>query len=315
MLKKNRLEDKNMSASQSAYHVLSFYKFIELTQDDLLDLRRSLEQLTQSLQTRGLILIGKEGINATISGKKSALSQIRSFLDKHIGRESPVLYKESLCDFLPFKRMKVKIREEIIKMKPIHPDDIKENSKYLSSKDWYQALKENKGIFLDVRNWYETQIGTFEGAQALNLKAFTEFIDAFKKLNVAKDQPIYTFCTGGIRCEKACVEMQKMGYLHTYQLKGGILGYLQEYIGHKDSRWQGECFVFDHRVAVDRSMQPSKVYCLCPHCGQPGSNTLDCKQCGQSTKVCDSCLAVHRFHTCSKNCAYHYQNKQKPHFA
>ena len=304
-----------MGASKPIYRVLSFYKFIELTQDDLLDLSQSLEQLTQSLQTRGLILIGKEGINATISGKKSALSQIRSFLDKRIGEDSPILYKESLCDFLPSKRMKVKIREEIIKMKPMHPNDIKENSKYLSSKQWHQALKENRGVFLDVRNWYETQIGTFEGAQVLNIENFADFIDAFKEMNVAKDQPIYTFCTGGIRCEKANVEMQKMGYQKTCQLKGGILSYLQDYVGDKDSKWQGECFVFDHRVAVDKSMQPSKVYCLCPHCGQPGSNTLDCKQCGQSTKVCDSCLVVDRLRTCSKNCAYHYQNKQTIHFA
>ena len=304
-----------MSVSKPVYHVLSFYKFIGFSQGDLLDLKKSLEELTDCLHTKGLILIGKEGINATISGKKSALSQIRSFLDKRIGEDSPILYKESLCDFLPFKRMKVKIREEIIKMKPMHPNDMKENSKYLSSKEWHQALKENRGVFLDVRNWYETQIGTFEGAQVLNIENFADFIDAFKEMNVAKDQPVYTFCTGGIRCEKANIEMQKMGYQQTYQLKGGILNYLQDYVGDKDSKWQGECFVFDHRVAIDKSMQPSKVYCLCPHCGQPGSNVLDCKQCGQSAKVCDSCLVVERFQTCSKNCAYHYQNRQTTYFA
>ena len=301
-----------MDTNQPVYHILSFYKFIDFSQDDLLDLKKSLEQLTENLHTRGLILIGKEGINATISGEKSALSQIKSFLDKHIGKSNPVLYKENLCDFLPFKRMKVKLREEIIKMKPMHPDDIKENSKYLSSKQWHQALKENKGVFLDVRNWYETQIGTFEGAQVLNIENFADFMEAFKKLNVDKNQPIYTFCTGGIRCEKANVEMQKMGYQQTYQLKGGILDYLQNYVGDKDNKWQGECFVFDHRVAVDKSMQPSKVYCLCPHCGQPGKNILDCKQCGQSTKVCDFCLKSPQYQTCSKNCAYHYQNKQLP---
>ena len=298
-----------MSTNRSVYHVLSFYKFIDISEEGILDLNQSLQVLTQSLHTRGLVLIGREGINATISGKRSALSEIRSFLDKRIGEDTPIVYKESLCDFLPFKRMKVKIREEIIKMKPMHPDDIKENSEHLSPEQWRKALQENKGLFLDVRNWYETQIGTFEGAQALNIEAFTDFMDAFKKLNVSKDQPIYTFCTGGIRCEKANVEMQKMGYQQTYQLKGGILNYLQNYIGSKDSKWQGECFVFDHRVAVDGLMQPSKIYCLCPHCGQPGGNVLDCKECGRSTKVCDSCLTSDQFHTCSKNCAYHYQKK------
>ena len=304
-----------MNSNKSIYHVLSFYKFIDFSQEDILDLKKSLEKLTESLDMKGLILIGKEGINATISGEKSALSQMKSFLNERIGKEKPIYYKESLCDFLPFKRMKVKVREEIIKMKPMHPDEIKKDSKYLSSKEWHQALKENKGLFLDVRNWYETQIGTFEDAQLLNIETFADFMEAFKKLNIDKDQPIYTFCTGGIRCEKANLEMQKMGYQQTYQLKGGILSYLQNYVGDKDSRWQGECFVFDHRVAVDKSMQPSKVYCLCPHCGQPGKNILDCKQCGQSTKVCDSCLVTPRFHTCSKNCSYHYQKKQTDKFA
>ena len=304
-----------MNPNKSIYHVLSFYKFIDISQEDLLDLKKSLEELTNFLKTKGLILIGKEGINATISGEKTALSQIKSFLNERIGKDNPIFYKESLCDFLPFKRMKVKVREEIIKMKPMHPEDIKETSKHLSPKEWHQALMEDKGLFLDVRNWYETQIGTFEGAQVLNIENFANFIDAFKEINIAKDQPIYTFCTGGIRCEKANVEMQKMGYQHTYQLEGGILSYLQNYVGDKDSRWQGECFVFDHRVAVDQSMQPSKVYCLCPHCGQPGKNILDCRQCGQSTKVCDACLTTSKFHTCSKNCAYHYQNKQTDKFA
>ena len=304
-----------MNPNKPVYHVLSFYKFINISQEDLLDLKKSLEELTDRLETKGLILIGREGINATISGEKSALSQIKSFLNERIGKDNPIFYKESLCDFLPFKRMKVKVRQEIIKMKPMHPDNIKENAKYLSPEKWHQALKENKGVFLDVRNWYETQIGTFEGAQVLNIENFADFIDAFKEMNVAKDQPIYTFCTGGIRCEKANVEMQKIGYQQTYQLKGGVLAYLQDYKGNKDSKWQGECFVFDHRVAIDGFMQPSKVYSLCPHCGQPGKNILDCKECSRSTKVCNTCLPTPRFQTCSKNCAYHYQKKQKPHFA
>lgn len=303
-----------------SYCTISFYKFINFSQNDLLDLKQSLEIITESLHTRGLILIGREGVNATVSGRKSAINRLKSFfntfINARIGKNNDLLYKENPCHFLPFKRMKVKIREEIIKMRPVDSADTLKNSMYLSPKQWHQSLKKAEGLFLDVRNWYETQLGTFHSAQVLNIKTFAQFADAFKKLNVPKDQPIYTFCTGGIRCEKACVEMQKIGYSHTYQLKGGILNYLQEYANSNDHQWQdhqwrGECFVFDHRVAVDTSLQPSRIYALCPHCGQPASQSLDCKICGQSTKICKSCLAAHRSQTCSKNCTYHYQNKDK----
>ena len=299
-----------MNTEKSAYYTLNFYKFVDFSQSDLVDLKQSLEILTESLHTRGLILIGKEGINATISGNKSAITQLKSFFNTHIGKNKDLLYKENPCHFLPFKRMKIKIRKEIIKMRPISTNVLK-NSMYLSPKEWHQSLKKTKGLFLDVRNWYETQLGTFHSARILNIKTFAEFTKAFKKLNIAKNQTIYTFCTGGIRCEKACVEMQKMGYSQTYQLKGGILSYLQEYAGHNDSQWQGECFVFDHRVAINASMQSSKMYALCPHCGQPASQTLNCKRCGKSIKICKSCLAGHRPQTCSKNCTYHYQKNKE----
>ena len=291
------------SEKKTSYHIISFYDFFKLSTQEALNIKQSLEGLTLSLHIKGLILIGQEGINATISGPQTAISKIKSFLDTKFKKH--LFYKESDCTFQPFKRMKVQLRKEIIKMQPMQPELIK-NSTYLSPEAWHETLKQKKGVILDVRNWYETQIGTFALAQILDIKTFAEFDEEFKKLNIPKDQPIYTFCTGGIRCEKACVSMKNMGYSKTYQLKGGVLNYLQMYSGQPDSQWQGECFVFDHRVAVDASMQPSKVYAQCPHCGQPAKNAFKCEECHKKTKLCDLCLEKKLPRTCSKNCTYHY---------
>ncbi len=294
-----------MMTQKEPYHIISFYQFVTFSQKELLDLNQSLQMLTNKLHIKGLILIGQEGINGTIAGSGDAISHIKSFLDEKLA--SRLSYKESLCGFLPFKRMKVKVKKEIIKMKLIDPKEILEKSIYLSPKKWHNLLKQsshqkNKSVLLDVRNWYETQLGSFPSSHILNIKTFAEFSDQFKKLGLKKDQPIYTFCTGGIRCEKACMEMQKMGYKYTYQLQGGILGYLQEYAHQKDNQWHGECFVFDHRVAVNSAMEPSKIYSLCPHCGQPARNILHCKFCGKPTKICDACLAAGCSRICSKSC-------------
>ena len=292
-----------MRIEKTPYHIISFYKFIHIPYEKLLNIKKSLQDLTETSQIKGLILIGKEGLNATVAGEKVAIAKIQSFLDQQF--EKSLSYKDSYSLFQPFKRMKVQIRKEIIKMKPISPEMV-ENATYFSPEAWDQALLKGDGLFLDVRNWYETQIGTFSLAKVLNIQTFAEFGKKFKQMDIPKDQPIYTFCTGGIRCEKACLEMQEMGYTKTYQLKGGILNYLHAHLGQKDNQWQGECFVFDHRVAVDVSLQPSKTYALCPHCGQPARNAMHCVKCDKPTKLCDMCLEKALPHTCSKNCTYHY---------
>lgn len=296
-------------ANKSSYHIISFYEFTALPQEQLLSLKQKLQDLTESLQIKGLILIGQEGINATIAGKDVAIAQIQSFLNRELKKD--LFYKKSFSAFAPFKRMKVQVRQEIIKMKPLDLDKVEEDRTHLSPKAWHRAIKGKKGVFLDVRNWYETQIGTFSLAQVLDIQRFSEFAKAFKKLKIPKDQAIYSFCTGGIRCEKACVELKKMGYAQAYQLEGGILNYLQTYKDQKDNQWQGECFVFDHRVALTSSMKPSTRYALCPHCGQPAQQAFDCQQCEKSTKICDLCLEKGLPQTCSKNCTYHYNNTHK----
>jgi UPF0176 protein len=145
------------------------------------------------------------------------------------------------------------------------------------------------------------------------MSEFTEFPDLVKNLNVEKSQPVLMYCTGGIRCEKASIEMKNQGFEHVYQLDGGILNYLEHF---PNDEFEGECFVFDHRVALDQNLNPSEKYVLCHHCGQPARIQLfDCVQCGQKTVVCENCLDHNiqdlSIRTCSKNCRHHYKMGHK----
>ena len=147
-----------------------------------------------------------------------------------------------------------------------------------------------------------------------NIDKFTEFPKYLESQNIGKDKKMMIFCTGGIRCERGILELQRQGYENVYQLEGGILKYLEEY---PHDQFTGECFVFDHRVAVDQELKPSKKYGLCPHCGQPSSIKIECKRCDTENLLCDKCVEIEwKKDTCSKNCAYQYklhpERKAKP---
>jgi UPF0176 protein len=158
---------------------------------------------------------------------------------------------------------------------------------------------------IDTRNWYEYKIGTFQGALNPDIEKFTDFPEYIEKQGISKDKKMLIFCTGGIRCEKGILELQQQGYEKVYQLEGGILNYLAQY---PRDEFKGECFVFDHRVAVDQNLSPSKNYVLCPHCGQPGDTSIVCKRCDHEDKICESCAQLtYKKETCSKNCAHQWE--------
>jgi UPF0176 protein len=275
-----------------------------MTDEQIIDLKNRLSQQAVESGMRGLFLLGREGINATVSGTAEAIENFKKTMTQEtvIG---DLHFKDSYCDFLPFRLMKFDVREEIVtigntEVLPTEDD----RSTHLSPQDWHRAIEEKKGVFLDTRNWYEFEIGTFEGAMTLPIDHFSDFAEEAEKRGVKKDEPVFMFCTGGIRCEKAIPEMKRRGFKEVYQLDGGILNYLKEF---PNGKWNGECFVFDHRVAVDTNLQPTKQYGLCPHCGQPAKITIDCARCEEPAKVCQSCLDKEpKFHTCSKNCAHHH---------
>ena len=282
-------------------NVITFYKFSPLMEENLLNFQKKIQDFGSSKGVRGLFILGTEGCNTTVCGAKEAIDNFKFFVESTLGI-SNINYKKSDCDFYPFHDFQVKIRKEIVTMdRPeIFPKD-KEN--HLSPKQWHNVLSEEDPVIIDARNNYEVSIGKFKGARNPNIKMFTEFPDYVKSEDLPKDKKILLYCTGGIRCEKALIDMKEQGYDNVYQLDGGILSYLEEY---PEEHFQGECFVFDYRVAVDQTLQPTKSFKLCPHCGDPGNKSIKCKQCFQEEVVCIKCLeASEYFYTCSKNCAHH----------
>jgi len=226
------------------------YQFIALS--DLSERRSALLEKTNSLQLKGTILLSSEGINLSLAGLPENIATFIHFLQSEkIFAE--MTFRESYSDFQPFKHMRVKIKQEIITLR--QPDISPENqtAPEISPKEFKKWLDEKRDItVLDTRNDYEVEFGTFKNAQNLYLEDFGEFPAAMDQ--VSREKPVVMFCTGGIRCEKAALVMLKAGYSNVYQLQGGILNYFAE-VGAE--HYEGECFVFDQRVAVDASLEPT----------------------------------------------------------
>lgn len=230
---------------------VAFYKFVEL--DNLAERRALLRARAQELGLRGTILLSLEGINSFLAGEEAA---IRQFLQEL--RSSPEFseleVKESWSEQIPFSRMLVKLKKEIIPMgRPdIRPSD--RTGKRLLAADFKKWLDENRDIVvIDTRNDYEVEAGTFEKAKDFQIRNFRDFGDKLKEVpEETKKKPVVMFCTGGIRCEKATALAMKEGFTDVYQLEGGILKYFEEIGG---AHYRGNCFVFDNRVSVDPQLQ------------------------------------------------------------
>ena len=169
----------------------------------------------------------------------------------------------------------------------------------LEPEEWETMLNEKENTILDVRNDYEVELGHFKKAKTLHIKEFREFPHKLKELKLPKEKKTLIYCTGGIRCEKALMEMHHQGFKEVYLLKGGILHYLKKL---PDKSFYGECFVFDHRVAVDQHGQTTKRYKLCPHCGQAADQEIKCTHCSKPAKICKNCFNKRQKHliTCTK---------------
>jgi UPF0176 protein len=241
-------------------------------------------------------------LNCTVSATDRLPQFIESIENETaIGK---VEVKWSTSEIRPFRRFKVTLRDEIV---TIGNENLvpKGSHHHISPEEWEKSLHDPEVVVIDTRNWYETQVGKFKNAIELPIKEFTEFGSAIEKLALPKEKKVLMYCTGGIRCEKAILEMERQGYGNVHQLEGGILNYLEKF---PNKSWEGECFVFDHRVAVDQNLKPSKVYSLCAHCGQPSVNAFACLRCEAPAHTCDSCLNEGEYmKTCSKNCAHHYK--------
>lgn len=280
------------------FYITAHYKFYPLSEADVPSLQKSLRTYGEEIGMSGLVIIGTEGLNGTVAApSEEVLSQWKAKLEEIFGE---ITFKDSYAESQPFKRWFVKVRKEIV---TLGNTGIIPNGKHnhISPEEWERMMNEEDVVVIDTRNTYETEIGMFEGAVDPRIRTFQEFPEYVENCGIPKDKKVLMYCTGGIRCEKACLEMERQGYQNVYQLDGGILRYMKE---RPKQKWQGECFVFDHRVAVNEDLMPSERYGLCPHCGDPGDQHINCAHCGNEGMMCIRCIDSMDCQTCSKNCAY-----------
>lgn len=290
-----------------AITITSFYSFRHIPKESVPTYLETLQRVGEQLNLQGLILLSEEGFNLTVSGTESAIQDFKRLFTE-TWQYTDILFKDSYWHKHPFKRYKVQLRKEIVTIGDPEMPVPAQNNSHLSPEKFHQALQEEGVVVLDTRNTYETNLGKFKNAQELDLKEFGEFPEKLQQASLPKDKKYLIYCTGGIRCEKAIEEMKKQGYESVYQLEGGILNYLEAY---PNELYEGECFVFDHRVALDQNLQPTTQCGLCPHCGQPGTIKIECLRCDYPGWVCAPCAEVEYNKTCSKNCAHHYKLRPK----
>ena len=245
--------------SGAAFTSIAAYRFVGL--EDIGSMRPVYQEICRRLGLVGTILLAPEGINLFLAGRPSAVASFLTWL-RSDPRLSDIEVKTSTSDQVPFKRMLVKLKKEIITMRMplIRPESGRAPSVDPKTlKRWLDAGHDDAGrpvVVMDTRNAFEVDVGTFEGAIDFCIAKFTEFPPAVDQATELRDKTVVTFCTGGIRCEKAAIYMKDIGFRHVYQLDGGILKYFEEVGG---THFRGDCFVFDQRTALNPDLEPTKA--------------------------------------------------------
>lgn len=248
-----------------SWQIATFYRFVALT--DLPALRGELLAQGEALNLLGTILLAEEGINATIAGSPPQLQQFLDQLQQQ-GEWQNLSIKYAAADAPPFGKFKVKIKQEIVTLGQPQANPTIAVGQYISPQEWNALIGDPEVVVIDTRNDYEVAIGTFAGAINPHTEHFRQFPEYVQgHLDPEKHKKVAMFCTGGIRCEKATALLKQAGFFEVYHLQGGILNYLEQ-IPPEESLWQGECFVFDERVAVGHGLQESD-YEMCAACGYP----------------------------------------------
>lgn len=233
--------------------VAALYRFARLLDCDVI--KERLLELLSHHQVKGTIILAQEGINGTIAGSRAAIDAVKEFLSAD-ERLAAAEYKESFAANNPFKRLKVKIKPEIVTMGVGAIDVAAHSGTYVNPQTWNQLISDPEVVVLDVRNDFEVRMGSFKNAQNPHTETFRDF-PLYVKNNLSPNthKKIAMSCTGGIRCEKASAYMKMQGFSEVYHLKGGVLQYIKDTPQH-ESLWQGDCFVFDERIAVDNELKP-----------------------------------------------------------
>jgi len=258
--------------------VAALYQFVAV--DDWADWRSRWLDRAGALGIRGTLLLAQEGINGTIAGTREAIDQMLVALRSHPAL-TDLSARESIAPAMPFQRLKIKLKREIVTFnQPVAPTE--RTGTRVAPTEWNALIADPEVKLIDTRNQFEVEIGSFQGAIDPETQTFTEFPDAVERLlDPQRDRKVAMFCTGGIRCEKASAYLLAQGFEQVYQLEGGILNYLAT-VDPAESAWQGECFVFDERVALQHGLQPG-TYQMCRACGRPVDRDLDtCPHCQSS---------------------------------
>jgi len=237
------------------YKVAALYQFVSLP--DFREIRDPLHAICASLGIRGTLLLAREGINGTVAGTEEGIDALMIELRQgplFNGRLDNLELKFSAASEMPFGKMKVRLKKEIVTLGDPQADPTKRVGTYVPASEWNRLIESPDVILLDTRNDFEVAMGTFEGAVDPRIKKFSEFKDFVRnELDPAKHKKVAMFCTGGIRCEKASSYMLAQGFEEVYHLKGGILKYLED-VPEEESRWNGGCFVFDDRVSLGHGL-------------------------------------------------------------
>ncbi len=255
------------------YKIVSLYSFFSFQENLILDLKNKLLEIGNESDLSGLLIFASEGINGTICAEENVIDIVINLLNKYSDNRN-LNIKVNFAKKKVFKKLKIKIKKEIVTMgiNEINPSE--DNGTYIDSADWNKLIKNQNTIVIDTRNHYEVSIGTFQNSINPNTRKFSEFpkwVDDHLDTHLGNKEStnIAMFCTGGIRCEKATSLLRKKGYKNIYQLQGGILQYLND-VKEEENLFEGECYVFDKRVALDQELEKGS-YSICHACGMPVS--------------------------------------------
>lgn len=249
----------------SKYVVCALYRFVKL--DAFQDIKAPLLKVMHDNNIRGTLLLANEGINGTVAGERHEINTLLDWLQSD-NRLKGLSWKESYTEELPFKRSRVKLKKEIVTMGVDGIDPSKVVGTYVKPADWNALISDPEVLLIDTRNDYEIEIGQFSNAVNPKTDSFREFPEYIEKnIDPSKHKKVAMYCTGGIRCEKSTALLKQQGFEQVFHLEGGILKYLEE-VPESETLWEGECFVFDERVAVNHRLEKGQ-YELCSACRFP----------------------------------------------
>ena len=290
--------------NKNFFKVAAFYAFTELL--NLEDLQRTFTHFLKKEDIKGTVLLAHEGINGTVAGTEDSIDRFKNFLQLNNLYQSQN-FKTSTCAEDPFPRLKIKLKDEIVSIGNELADPAKIVGEYVQPEDWNSLISQEDVLVLDTRNTYEFSIGTFKKSiqpETTNFREFPDWLEGIESTGLDKSKKVAMFCTGGIRCEKASSLMKAKGFKNIYHLQGGILNYLEK-IDEENTLWNGECFVFDDRVALNHNLEVGS-YDMCHGCRMPITDKDKLEEEYVTGVSCPNC-----FNTKTPNQKKRYADRQK----